>query len=126
MKIVITGGRGQLGGDCRRVLAPGHTVHAFGSGDLDITDEQQVENIVRRLQPDIVINCAAYTAVDACEDDRERCRLVNGTGPGLLAAATADTGCKLIHVSTDYVFDGKKPLPAAYREDDPVAPLSAY
>lgn len=82
MKIVITGGRGQLGGDCRRVLAPGHTVHAFGSGDLDITDEQQVENIVRRLQPDIVINCAAYTAVDACEDDRERCRLVNATEIG--------------------------------------------
>lgn len=126
MKIVITGGRGQLGRDCRRVLGAGHTVHAFGSGDLDITDEQQVGNVVRRLQPDIVINCAAYTAVDACEDDRQRCRLVNGEGPGILAAATAAAGCKLIHVSTDYVFDGRKPLSAAYTEDDPVAPLSAY
>jgi dTDP-4-dehydrorhamnose reductase len=75
---------------------------------------------------DLVLNCAAYTAVDGCETDREQCWRVNADGPGILAAACARQGSRLIHISTDYVFDGAKPPPRGYTEEDPVGPLSRY
>jgi dTDP-4-dehydrorhamnose reductase len=126
MNILITGAKGQLGRDCALVLGGAHTVSAFGSRDLDIADQAAVAHLMRSIRPDVVLNCAAYTAVDACETEREQCWRVNARGPGVLAAACAREGGRLIHISTDYVFDGAKPVPQAYMEDDPVHPLSRY
>lgn len=126
MKILITGAKGQLGRDCEQVLATKNVVHGFGSKELDITNRQQVEERIISLRPDIVLNCAAYTAVDKCESDRDKCRRVNAEGPGILAELCAETGARLIHISTDYVFDGAKPAPEPYLETDPVHPLSQY
>jgi len=126
MKIIITGANGQLGYDCSRLLIPNHDVYAYSSKQLDITNINDVRAFLKKRNPDIVINCAAYTAVDQCEDDKERCMLVNAKGPGILAEQAEETGAKLIHISTDYVFDGSKSVPEPYTEDDPVAPLSVY
>ena len=126
MNIFITGAGGQLGQDCLEVLQVGHGVKGYTSRELDITSAQQVLKEVSKIRPDTVINCAAYTAVDNCEKEQERCRAVNELGAENLAAACAETGCRLIHVSTDYVFDGNKPVPEPYTEQDPVSPLSAY
>ena len=81
---------------------------------------------MQTIRPDVVINCAAYTAVDACETERDKCWRVNAEGPGVIAAACAEADARLIHISTDYVFDGNKPVPQPYTENDPVAPLSQY
>ncbi|MCI5148964.1 MAG: dTDP-4-dehydrorhamnose reductase [Candidatus Electrothrix sp. MAN1_4] len=127
MNILITGAGGQLGQDCLRGIGrEQHTVHGQTSGQLDITDRAQVQREVQALQPDVLVNCAAYTAVDACEDDQEACWAVNAQGAGHLAEVCAAEGIRLIHISTDYVFAGNKPLPQAYTEQEPVEPLSAY
>ncbi|MHB8808803.1 MAG: dTDP-4-dehydrorhamnose reductase [Desulfobulbaceae bacterium] len=126
MKILLTGARGQLGQDCARVLGTEHTVYAFGSGELDIADEHQVRERMAMIRPEVVINCAAYTGVDASEGDQERCWQVNAQGPAFLAAASAEHAARLLHVSTDYVFAGDMPVPHPYTEADPVAPLSQY
>jgi len=126
MKILITGAGGQLGQDCANLLATAHTIYPIGSRELDITDEVHVSALLDSIRPDAVINCAAYTAVDACEKDRDRCLRVNGEGPGFLAAKCADLGARIIHISTDYVFDGTKPVPEPYTEQDPVRPISEY
>ena len=126
MKILLTGARGQLGQDCARVLGTEHTVYAFGSRELDITDENQVREHMATIRPEVVINCAAYTGVDASESDQERCWQVNAQGPAHLAAASAEHAARLLHLSTDYVFAGDKPVPHPYTEADPVAPLSQY
>lgn len=126
MKILITGARGQLGQDCAEALATEHTVYPFGSKKLDITDEQQVKQLINNINPAIVINCAAYTAVDACEDKKIQCRKVNTEGPGNIAAACTQAGAKIIHISTDYVFDGSKTVPEPYFENDRVCPVSEY
>ncbi len=126
MNVLITGAGGQLGKDCIQIMRPNHIVHACSSTQLNITRLQQVQDTIESLQPDVVINCAAYTAVDACEQEQDSCRAVNEHGPGNLAAACAEIGCRLIHISTDYVFDGSKPIPEAYEEQDPPSPLSIY
>jgi len=126
MKILITGASGQLGNDCAEILATEHTVYPLSLRELDITDRQQVGQILGRINPDTVINCAAYTAVDACETDKEQCRRVNSKGPGYLAVSCADLGTRLLHISTDYVFDGSKPVPEPYSENDRVCPVSEY
>lgn len=126
MNILITGARGQLGQDCTRVLGANHRVHACGSADLDITSPEQVRSSFRQVQPDLVVNCAAYTAVDRCETDQENCRRVNAAGPEIIATACADAGVKLIHISTDYVFDGAKTVPVPYTEYDQPGPASEY
>ena len=126
MKILITGAKGQLGRDCAEVLATEHTIYPIGSRELDISDRQQVSEFLESIKPDTVINCAAYTAVDACEKNREECRRVNAEGPGLIAAGSAAIGARIIHISTDYVFDGSKPVPQAYTEKDLVGPISEY
>jgi dTDP-4-dehydrorhamnose reductase len=96
------------------------------SGELDIADPDRVAEALDRLAPDVVLNCAAFADVDACESERERATAVNALGPGRLAAALARRGGRLIHISTDYVFDGQKPPPRAYTEDDAPNPLSWY
>ncbi|MCI5145593.1 MAG: dTDP-4-dehydrorhamnose reductase [Candidatus Electrothrix sp. AR3] len=127
MKICITGVGGQLGQDCHQVLEQGgHEVFAFTSQQLDISQAEQVQEQVGALQPEVLVNCAAYTAVDQCEQEQKRCLAVNGQGAANLADACALLGTRLIHISTDYVFDGKKSVPEAYWEQEPVGPLSAY
>ena len=126
MKILITGAKGQLGRDCARIMGTENTVYAFGSQELDIRDPAQINHRLQTIKPDAVINCAAYTAVDACETDRDRCWQVNAESPGLIAAACAQHGSRLLHISTDYVFAGNKPIAVPYLETNEVEPLSFY
>jgi dTDP-4-dehydrorhamnose reductase len=125
MRILVTGAAGQLGRDlvehCRSV---GDDVVAADRNVLDITDRASLGRVLSSSRPDVVVNTAAYTAVDACETDEEAARLVNATAVGHLAAASADVGAHLVQVSTDYVFDGTLDRP--YREDDTPNPMSAY
>lgn len=126
MKILVTGAGGQLGQDCARVLGTEHTVYAFGSKELDIGSESQVRERMAMVRPEAVINCAAFTGVDASESNQAPCWRVNAQGPAYLAAACTEQAARLLHVSTDYVFAGDKPVPRPYTEADPVAPLSEY
>ena len=126
MNILITGAGGQLGQDCVQVMQDGNQVHGFTSSRLNITDPEQVQHEIQSLHPEVVVNCAAYTAVDDCETQQEICRAVNRQGAAHLATACAAVGSRLIHISTDYVFDGRKKIPEAYSEGDQVSPLSAY
>lgn len=126
MNILICGGTGQLGSDCAYVLKKKHEVIALNSRELDITNPVEVEEAMRRLSPSIILNCAAYTNVDACETEREAAWKVNVDGPKNLASAVIKHGSRLIHISTDYVFNGKKKSPDPYVEDDKTEPLSYY
>ncbi|MFH1176130.1 MAG: dTDP-4-dehydrorhamnose reductase [Acidobacteriota bacterium] len=125
MKLLVTGCRGQLGLALARV-APGraHIVVGFDLPELDITQEAAVLSAVKSIHPDAIINCAAFTAVDAAESQEETALAVNGTAVGHLARAADDCGALLLQVSTDYVFDGTAAWP--YREDDTVRPASVY
>ena len=120
-RVLVTGGRGMLGQDLLPALAA-HDVTAPGRADLDITDEAAVRAAV--AGHDVVVNLAAYTAVDAAEEHEEEARAINATGAGILARAAAEAGARIVHVSTDYVFDGSAASP--YPEDAPHAPVSAY
>ncbi len=126
MKIVLVGKNGQLGSDCLQVFSKAHALVALDDKELDITDPIQVEETVRRLKPEVIVNCAAFTKVDACEQERDLAYRINVSGPRHLAASLARHGGMLLHISTDYVFDGEKPVPEPYLEDDAVAPLSYY
>ncbi|MCI5114595.1 MAG: dTDP-4-dehydrorhamnose reductase [Candidatus Electrothrix sp. AW1] len=134
MKILITGAGGQLGQDCLKVIGQNHTnynnysVYGRTSGQLNITQFDQVQREIQALQPDVVVNCAAYTGVDTCEDENEQdvCWAVNALGAAHLAQVCAEQGARLIHISTDYVFAGDKPIPEPYTEQEPVHPLSMY
>lgn len=123
MKILITGAHGQLGHELIR-LSGNHQILAAGRGELDITDYDAVLTYFGQFIPDVVINAAAYTAVDKAESDVEAAFAVNRDGPANLARYCQMTGIPLIHISTDYVFDGTKN--GAYDEGDPVAPLGVY
>ena len=120
-RFLVTGARGMLGRDLEAALA-GRPVTLLGRADLDVTDPSAVADAVRGH--DVVVNAAAYTAVDAAEDDEATALAVNGTAVGHLAEAAAASGAKLVQVSTDYVFDGSATEP--YAEDAPLAPVSAY
>ncbi|PIE56089.1 MAG: dTDP-4-dehydrorhamnose reductase [Desulfobulbus propionicus] len=126
MKILITGGNGQLGTDCLDILGVSHECKSTDYQELDITNQNQVTSYLTATNPEVVINCAAYTAVDRCENDEAKCRAINAQGPANLATACNSVGARFIHISTDYVFDGKKPAPQYYQEQDPVHPLSVY
>lgn len=123
--VFITGGGGMLATALQRVLAGrGVRPHVFDRLGCDVTDEQAVRSLFHRHRPTLLLNCAAYTKVDLAEQEAERAAKVNGEGPGCLARLCAEFGAKLVHYSTDYVFDGtlRRPL----RPDDPVGPQSAY
>lgn len=124
--ILLTGGQGQLAHDICQVLEKKYAVAALTSQELDVTDPKRIRTIMHSMQPEIIVNCAAFTKVDACETSPEKALAVNATGPGYLAEAAARTGAKLIHISTDYVFNGSKKPPAPYSEDDPTGPISSY
>ncbi|MCB2200617.1 dTDP-4-dehydrorhamnose reductase [bacterium] len=125
MKILVTGANGQLGCEIRR-LAPstGWQFDFVDIEELDITDGEAVLEYVRSLVPDVIVNGAAYTAVDKAEEDRDLAFKVNRDGSANLAVAAKANGARLVHVSTDFVFDGKKD--ATYFEDDPTCPLGVY
>ncbi len=126
MKILISGGYGQLGCDVTELLQTAHEVVSCSSADLDISNKEQVAAVFSKHQPDVVINCAAYTAVDKCETESTQAWLVNATGPENLAIQAEATGARLIHISTDYVFDGNRAPEESYSEEDNVSPLSEY
>ncbi len=125
MKILVTGGRGQLArGILRRGSARGADVIALDRDALDITLHAHAVAALATHAPDVVINTASFTHVDRAETERARAGAVNAVGAANIARACSDRGMPLIHLSTDYVFDGSAARP--YREDDPIAPLGAY
>ncbi|MEL1251979.1 dTDP-4-dehydrorhamnose reductase [Aurantiacibacter gilvus] len=121
MKVLVTGAKGQLGRALVATAPAGAEVHAVGHADCDLTDAPAITALVHEVAPDIVINAAAYTAVDKAEGDEETARAINADAVATLVAAHPG---KLVHVSTDFVFDGQSSR--AYRPDDSRAPLSAY
>lgn len=124
--ILITGANGQLGNEMRLQAAENLSYTCFFTdvAELDICDEQAVMEYVTAHQIDVIVNCAAYTAVDKAEDNQELCDRLNHWAPGYLARAAASRGGAFIQVSTDYVFDGTAHIP--YREDDTTCPNSVY
>jgi dTDP-4-dehydrorhamnose reductase len=125
MRILVTGKNGQVG----RCLMDqgdnyGFTMFGMSSAELDITNISNVNSVISQIKPDLVINAAAYTAVDKAETDMKSAYAVNETGPKLLASACKKHDIPLFHISTDYVFDGKSNSP--YRETDSVNPTSVY
>jgi dTDP-4-dehydrorhamnose reductase len=123
-KILLTGKNGQLGWELQRALASLGNVTALDRVDFDLTNVAAIRRTLQDLRPDIIINPAAYTAVDKAESDPESAMAVNGIAPGILAAEAQNLGAVLVHYSTDYVFDGSKPAP--YSEDDLPNPQSVY
>jgi dTDP-4-dehydrorhamnose reductase len=109
-----------------QVLGKENETIALGRNDLDITRRAEVDAVIDRLRPDVIVNCAAHTGVDACETENELARESNVSGPRYLAESAARWGSLLVHISTDYVFDGQKPVSDAYVEDDEPEPLSVY
>ncbi|MCX7167698.1 MAG: dTDP-4-dehydrorhamnose reductase [Rhodocyclales bacterium] len=124
MKILLTGCGGQLGRELKRSLASLGELVACDRRQLDLTDPEALRDAVRSIAPAVIVNAAAYTAVDKAEDEPAVAEAINGVAPGILADEARRLGALLIHYSTDYVFDGAKPTP--YTEDDTPAPLAAY
>lgn len=122
---LVTGANGMLGRDLTAMLtSDGEQVTALGRGDLDITDEAAVAAALEKHQPAVVVNCAAWTAVDDAESHEDAALRLNGDGPANLATACLSVGARLVQPSTDYVFDGHASSP--YAEDEQTGPRSAY
>lgn len=125
MKILVTGINGQLGYDVvREGLKRGFNMHGIGREDLDITIKENVYQYVKKVNPDAIIHCAAYTAVDKAEDDKETCWNVNVEGTKYLATAAKEVNAKFMYISTDYVFDGEGDSP--FEETDTPNPVGYY
>ena len=126
MKILVTGANGQLGNEmrCRAEIESGHEFCFTDVDSLDICNREQVMKFVSDFQPDAIVNCAAFTAVDAAEDQSELCDRLNHWAPGLLAEAADSCRAAFVHISTDYVFDGTAHIP--YREEDVPNPATVY
>lgn len=123
MRILVTGAEGQVA-RCLAERASGHELVFARRPDFDLSDFASIERAVAEAMPDLVISAAAYTDVERAEDELELAMRINGEAPGVLARAAAKAGAPVIHLSTDYVFDGTGTRP--YREDDPLNPLSSY
>ncbi|OUO29009.1 dTDP-4-dehydrorhamnose reductase [Eubacterium sp. An3] len=126
MKVFVTGVKGQLGYDVVNELEKrGHAAIGVDIEDLDITDAAAVDKMITEAAPEAVIHCAAWTAVDAAEDNEEKCRQVNVNGTENIAKVCKKLNCKMMYISTDYIFDGKGTRP--WEPDDPVTtPLNVY
>jgi len=125
MKVFVTGSKGQLGYDVLRELAKrGHTGVGVDIEEMDITDFSSVQSVLRETMPEAVVHCAAYTAVDAAEDNRELCRRVNANGTENIAKVCQELDIKMMYISTDYVFNGNGTRP--WEPDDVRNPLNAY
>ncbi len=125
MRVLVTGVKGQLGHDVVNELEKrGHTAIGVDIDEMDITDQEAVRRVVTRAAPEAVVHCAAYTAVDAAEDHEELCRLVNARGTEHMVNVCRDLDCKLMYISTDYVFNGQGERP--WEPDDEREPLNVY
>jgi dTDP-4-dehydrorhamnose reductase len=124
MKILLTGLDGQLGKQLQPLLSPLGDLTTVGRETLDLANPDNIYRVIEEVKPEIIVNAAAYTAVDKSESEVELATAVNGTAPGILAAEAEKLGANLIHVSTDYVFDGTRSVP--YLETDPTNPLGVY
>jgi dTDP-4-dehydrorhamnose reductase len=124
LKIFLTGKQGMLARAIAEVLSPRHQIIAASHAEADIADENAMRKIVETAQPDAVVNAAAFTDVDACETQKELAFRINAEGPRNLAGTCRDLDIPLLHISTDYVFDGEKAEP--YVEEDQPRPLSVY
>ena len=125
MNILVTGANGQLGMEMRGVSAGSTDRYIFTDvAELDITDVDAVDRVIASEEVDVIVNCAAYTNVDKAEEDEQTADLINHRAVAILASAAAKYGATLIHISTDYVFDGHSCIP--YKEDDPTSPTGAY
>jgi len=126
MKILLLGSAGMLGSDCKTVLEREYEVLTPDRKTLDIVSWDHVIETMHRVSPDVVINCAAFTDVEACETDEFTVQKVNVEGPRNLAQGSARFDCKLVHLSSYRVYNGLKSIPQPYFEDDPADPLSGY
>ena len=124
MKILLLGKDGQVGWELQRSLAPLGELLAFGHSEADLEDLDGLHRLVGHHRPNAIVNAAAYTAVDKAESEPDRARAINALAAGVLARLAEASGGWLIHYSTDYVFDGSKPVP--YLEEDTTGPLSVY
>ncbi|MFB7637350.1 dTDP-4-dehydrorhamnose reductase [Peribacillus butanolivorans] len=125
MKIVITGAGGQLGKELIQLFKEeGYMVFPYTKQQLDITNRTKIKEMIERIQPDYLINTAAFTQVDLCETDKDKAYLINGIGPYYLACEAKEKKVKFFHISTDYVFDGEKNEP--YEEEDSPDPQTIY
>ena len=124
MKILLIGKNGQVGWELRRTLAPLAEVVAVDYPEINFTDSPALRQLVAKINPSVVVNAAAYTAVDKAETETELCRQINAVAPGVLAEEAEEIGALLVHYSTDYIFDGTKTSP--YVETDAPNPLGAY
>jgi dTDP-4-dehydrorhamnose reductase len=123
-KLLLIGGNGMLAGEIAAVAPQDYIITAVDLPDFDMTDKARVLAYVDDLGPEVIVNCAAYTNVDGCETEQTLADQVNGVAVGYLAEAAKKVDAVLVHISTDYVFDGEKKTP--YTEDDPMNPQSAY
>ncbi len=124
MKILLTGKQGQIGWELVRSLEPVGEVISFDHASLDLADPDQITARVREVKPELIVNAAAYTAVDRAEDEPELAMQINAVAPGILGEQARRLDAALIHYSTDYVFDGTQSTP--YLETDPPNPVNAY
>lgn len=124
LNLVVVGAGGRLGAAVLRDLSSRHHVTGFNRAQLDLADPQAMRQKLADLSFDVLINCAAQTNVDRCETHEEEAFQLNGNAPGVLAQICAGKDARLIHISTDYVFDGDRDTP--YREEDPARPISVY
>ena len=124
LKILLTGRNGQVGGELQRTLDSLGDVIAFDHNALDLANNDQIRDTIRDLRPDVIVNAAAYTAVDRAESEPEKAMQINADAPGIMAEEAKKIGAMLVHYSTDYVFDGTKREP--YAEEDEPNPLNVY
>jgi dTDP-4-dehydrorhamnose reductase len=124
MRLCVTGTRGQIASALQAMRSPDVEVIALGRPACDLADPSSIQAAIEAARPDVVVNAAAYTAVDQAEAERDQAFRINDSGAGHVAAAAARVGAPVLHLSTDYVFDGRKTTP--YREGDPTAPMSVY
>ena len=123
-KLLLVGANGMLAKAVKQCAPSGYELTLLDLPEFDISIKDQVLEVLKKLRPEVIVNCAAYTNVDGCETNEEIASRVNGTGVGYLAEAAKEIGAVLVHISTDYVFEGNKGTP--YIEDDAVNPISAY
>ncbi len=123
-RILLVGKNGQVGWELQRTLAPLGEVVALDRQSMDLTSADSIRRVIRDNRPDLIVNAAAYTAVDKAESDVDKAMAINGTAPGIMAEEMQKLGGALVQYSTDYVFDGEKAQP--YVEDDAVSPLGVY
>ncbi|MBT5470070.1 MAG: dTDP-4-dehydrorhamnose reductase [Nitrospina sp.] len=124
MKILLIGKTGQIGGELNSIAGDLGSLVTLEREQMDLSKPNSIEPAILEIQPDIIINAAAYTAVDKAEDEPELAMAINGVAPGIMAKAAKKVGAGLVHYSTDYVFDGHSDKP--YREEDSPSPMSVY